>query len=155
MNLERPDAARQPVAVYGPELWRTIAGADWSYWDLWFCVVCLADHGGDWHALDEAIQTADKHHGEQKWSHLRDLTERLDRAGSRAADLVGTSLREPKLRGKARTKVMKSSLYRRDLTPPMRNPPSARRTSWPRPGTAWPPAPAPMRHTSWRYAGRH
>jgi phosphohistidine phosphatase SixA len=77
-------------------------------------VVCLADHGGDWGALDEAIQKADTHHGEQKWSHLRDLTERLDQAGLSAADLVGTSLREPKLRGKARTKVMKSSLYRRD-----------------------------------------
>jgi hypothetical protein len=73
-----------------------IAGMEWSYWDLWFCVVCLADHGGDWGALDEAIQKADKHYGEQKWSHLRDLTERLDRAGLSAADLVGASLRQPK-----------------------------------------------------------
>jgi hypothetical protein len=80
---------------------------------------------------------ASEHYSEQKWSHLRDLTERLERAGLSAADLVGTSMRQPKLRGKARTKVLKSSLYRRDLTPPMRNPPSVQLTrralfgSWP------------------------
>jgi hypothetical protein len=56
-------------------------------------VVCLVDHDGDWNALDEAIQQADKHHGEEKWSHLRDLSERLDRAGLTAADLVGATLR--------------------------------------------------------------
>jgi hypothetical protein len=27
--------------IFGPERWSTAAGADWSYWDLWFCVVCL------------------------------------------------------------------------------------------------------------------
>lgn len=73
----------------GPDRWDVVAGLDWSCWDLWFCVVCLADHGGDWGAMDEAIQRADKHYGEQKWSHLRDLTDRLDRAGLSAADLVG------------------------------------------------------------------
>jgi len=60
-------------------------------------VVCLLYHGGDWDALDDAIQQADKHHGEEKWSHLRDLTERLDRADLTAADLVGATPREPKL----------------------------------------------------------
>jgi hypothetical protein len=136
VNLAQPDAPRRPAA-YGPESWRTVADADWSYWDLWFCVVCLTDHGGDWAALDDAIQQADEHDSEQKWCHLQDLTERLDRAGLTAASLVGATLREPKLRAKARTKVMKSSLYDRDLTPAMQNPPSVRLTrralfgSWP------------------------
>ncbi len=90
VNLERPHAAPQPPTTgYGPERWHIIADLDWSYWDLWFCVVCLADHGGGWGALDEAIQKADKHYGEQKWSHLRDLTERLDRAGLSAPTWSG------------------------------------------------------------------
>jgi hypothetical protein len=44
------------LIVDGPERWRTTAGTDWSYWDLWFCVVCLVDHDGDWDGLDQAIQ---------------------------------------------------------------------------------------------------
>ncbi len=28
----------------------------WSYWDLWFCLVALADHAGDLDALSEAIE---------------------------------------------------------------------------------------------------
>jgi hypothetical protein len=147
VNLGRPEASLPPAAVYGPEPWRTIADMGWSYWDLWFCMVCVADHGGDWGALDEAIQLSDKHHGGQKWSHLQDLTERLDRAGLTADDLVGASPREPKLRAKARTKMLKSSLYRRDLTPAMRNPPSVQltRRALSAPGRTSPLTPALVR----------
>ncbi len=125
---DQPGTPQRSVAIFGPERWHTAAGTDWSYWDLWVCVVCLVDHDGDWNALDQAIQQTNRHDAEQRWSHLRDLTERLDRAGLTAAELAGPSLREPKLRSRARTKVMKSSLYHRDLTPAMADPPSARLT---------------------------
>jgi hypothetical protein len=135
----------RPASVYGPEPWRSTAGIEWSYWDLWFCVVCVVDHGGSWVALDAAIGKADRYHGEAKWSHLLDLAERLRRAGLTATDLAGASANDRTTRTKARTKVLKSSLYERDLTPAMRNPPSAqlrRRAlvgSWPRfPGSPQP-----------------
>ncbi|HEX5994414.1 MAG TPA: hypothetical protein VFY84_04665, partial [Jiangellales bacterium] len=38
-------------AVFGSEVWRETGGGEWSFWDLWFCVVCLLDHGGDWTEL--------------------------------------------------------------------------------------------------------
>jgi hypothetical protein len=135
---KRTDAAARPVGIFGPEPWRTVAGVEWSYWDLWFCVVCVLDHHGSWDALDAAIRNADRHYGEAKWSHLLDLTERLRQAGLDAAELAGASANDRTIRTKARTKVLKSSLYERDLTPAMRNPPSAqlgRRAlfgSWPR-----------------------
>ncbi|MHB8275583.1 MAG: hypothetical protein ACYDC9_12630 [Dermatophilaceae bacterium] len=88
--------------------------------------MCVVDHGGDWDALDAAIQKTDRHHGEARWSHLLDLTERLRRAGLTTAELAGASANARTTRTKARTKVMKSSLSDRDLTPAMRNPPSAR-----------------------------
>lgn len=128
----------RPAVIFGPERWSTAAGTDWSYWDLWFCMVCLVDHDGDWEALDRAIVQTNRSDGEQLWSHLCDLLDRLGAAGLTAAGLAGPHLREPKLRGKARTKVMKSSLYPRDMTPAMADPPSARLTeralfgSWPR-----------------------
>ena len=34
--------------MYGLEVWRADAGVEWSYWDLWFAVLCVRDHGGDW-----------------------------------------------------------------------------------------------------------
>jgi hypothetical protein len=101
-------------------------------------VVCIVDHGGSWDALDAAIGKADRYHGEAKWSHLLDLAKRLRRAGLSAADLAGPSANDRTTRTKARTKILKSTLYERDLTPAMRNPPSAqleRRAlfgSWPR-----------------------
>ena len=42
--------------IFGPEAWATRRGAVWSYWDLWFCVVAIADHDGDLDALAEAIE---------------------------------------------------------------------------------------------------
>lgn len=42
--------------IYGPERWTTKRGTVWSYWDLWFCLVALADHAGDLDALSEAIE---------------------------------------------------------------------------------------------------
>ena len=124
--------------MFGPEVWRETAGCEWSFWDLWFCVVCLLDHGGDWAKLDAALAKNRGSDAEAKWSHLTDLTARLDQAGLTAAALASEAVRDPKVRAKARTKVLKSHLYERDMTGPMRNPPSARLTAqclfgaWPR-----------------------
>ena len=73
MGGEQTDASCRRAVGYGPEVWHTLAGVGWLYWDLWFCVVCVADHGGDWDALDTAIYQSDRHHREEKWSHLLDL----------------------------------------------------------------------------------
>jgi hypothetical protein len=75
--------------MYGPELWRADDGGDWSYWDLWFAVLCLRDHGGDWDGFDAALTKIRCDGGEAKWSHLLDLRERLAAAGL-GAELVGT-----------------------------------------------------------------
>ena len=123
---EQTDASCRRAVGYGPEVWHTLAGVGWLYWDLWFCVVCVADHGGDWDALDTAIYQSDRHHREEKWSHLLDLVERLRQAGLTVADLVEAQHHPRGLRVKARTKVLQSSLSSRDLTAPMMDPPSAR-----------------------------
>ena len=123
--------------MYGPEPWRTVAGAEWSYWDLWFCTVCVVYHDGDWDALDAAIQGADRSDGEAKWSHLLSLTERLRHAGLNAGDLAATA-DDRKVRAKARAKVMKSTLYyERDRTPAM--------STHPRRGSVGVPCSAPGR----------
>jgi hypothetical protein len=71
--------------IYGPEPWSTRHGTVWSYWDLWFCVVALADHDGDLDALAEAIETNGRLSGsataEAKLSHLDDLNRRIAEAG--------------------------------------------------------------------------
>ena len=36
------------TGVRGSDRWHTMAGIEWSYWDLWFCAVCIANHNGDW-----------------------------------------------------------------------------------------------------------
>lgn len=124
--------------MFGPEVWRETGGGEWSLWDLWFCLVCVLDRGGDWTKLDAAPAKDRGSDAEAKWSHVMDLTARLDRAGLTAADLAGEAVRDPKVRAKARAKVLGSHLYERDKTGPMRNPPSARLTArclfgaWPR-----------------------
>ena len=84
---------RSPLR-YGPELWRSDGGADWSYWDLWFAVLCVRDHGGDWDGFDAALTKIGFTAGEAKWSHLLDLRERLAAAGLGAAELVGDTITE-------------------------------------------------------------
>jgi hypothetical protein len=116
--------------IYGPEPWRTKRNAVWSHWDLWFCVVTLADHDGDLDALAAAIEDRSGSLGsgtvEAKLSHLDDLTRRLAEAGIDAAKLAGDADADPGVRGKARTKVLKQGLYPRDLTDAMRHPPRDR-----------------------------
>jgi hypothetical protein len=79
--------------MYGPELWRPDEGGDWSYWDLWFAVLCVHDHGGDWDGFDAALTKIRGDGGEAKWSHLLDLRERLAAAGSTPSNWWGTPSR--------------------------------------------------------------
>ena len=124
--------------MFGPEVWYETGGSEWSFWDLWFCVLCVLDHGGDWAELDASLARERGSDAEAKWSHLTDLTARLDQAALTAEELVGEAVRDSKVRTRAHTKVLRSHLYDRDKTGPMRNPPSARLTatclfgSWPR-----------------------
>lgn len=136
--------------IYGPEPWRTKRGAVWSYWDLWFCVVAVADHDGDLDALAGAIEGGSRSLGsgtvEAKLSHLDELRPRLTAAGIDAAKLAGDADADPRVRDKARTKVIKQGLYPRDLTDAMRHPPRDRlyeralRGRWDR----FPVSPAPF-----------
>ncbi|MFN2496507.1 MAG: hypothetical protein ABR608_11465 [Pseudonocardiaceae bacterium] len=59
-----------PTYAHGPEVWRADAGVEWSYWDLWFALLCVRDHGGDWDGLEVAITALGWSDGEAKWSHL-------------------------------------------------------------------------------------
>ena len=122
-------AAPKHPTVYGPEAWNTVAGAEWTYWDLWFSVVCVADHGGDWDDLDAKLYMASySEFTERMWSHLVDLKSRLTTTGITAADLVGDLVRDRKTAAKARSKVVKRTGIRtKDLSPAMRDAPSDRR----------------------------
>jgi hypothetical protein len=116
--------------IYGPEPWATKHGTVWSYWDLWSCVVALADHDGDLDALAEAIEEGGRLSGrgttEAKLSHLEDLKRRIAAAGIDAETLVAGEDTDPKIRAKARTKVLKQGLYPRDMTEPMWHTPRER-----------------------------
>lgn len=148
---------QQPLARYGPESWRTEGDVRWSNWDLWFCVLCVADHGGDWAGLDADITSRHAvlscEDGTAKWSHLLDLRERLRSAGLSAAELVAEAAADRKVIAKARAKVLKGSLYGRDMTPAMINTPSRRLETRALFG-AWPKFPHSPREPYERLAAR-
>jgi len=118
--------------TYGPEPWADRAGATWSHWDLWFCLVCLTESGGDWDSLEEAIITHDRRRSvtsqmsERKRSHILDLRDRLEATGLTAARLAAEHLEDKPLRAKARRKVLDQHLTDRHLTPAMRDTPRRR-----------------------------
>lgn len=112
--------------MYGPEVWRADADVEWSHWDLWFALLCVRDHGGDWDGLDAAIAKIGRSDGEAKWSHLLDLRQRLAAVGLSAGELVAEAIGEKGVITRARTRVFKQSVSWRDMTPAMRNPPSLR-----------------------------
>jgi hypothetical protein len=103
-------SASSKTPIYGPEPWATTNETAWSYWDLWFCVVALADHDGDLGALAEAIEEGGRLSGggtaEAKLSHLDDLRRRMVQAGVDAQTLVAGEDTDPKIRAKARAKVL-------------------------------------------------
>lgn len=128
--------------MFGPERWKTVAGRDWSHWDMWCCLVCVTDFGGDWSALEDAVverhrlRTVATETWEAKRSHLLDLRARLDDvglspaalAGQRDADASGGKV----LMAKARRKLLDQDLAERDLTPQMVDTPreGLRRRAW-------------------------
>jgi hypothetical protein len=97
--------------IYGPEPWSARHATGWSCWDLWFCVVALVDHDADLGALAEAIEEGGRLSGggtaEAKLSHLDDLKRRTLQAGIDARTLVAGEDSDPKIRAKARGKVLK------------------------------------------------
>jgi hypothetical protein len=116
--------------IYGPEGRATKHGMAWSYRDLWFSVVALVDHDGDLDALAVGIEERGRLSGggtaEAKLSHLDDLKRRMAAAGIDPRTLVAGEDTDPKIRAKARTKVLKQGLYPRDMTEPMWHTPRER-----------------------------
>ncbi len=113
----------------GTDPWREIAGRRWSHWDLWFSVVCAADHRGNWEDLGAALEARGQfweRDTEAKRSHIDDLAGRLAAAGLDPDRLVGSVLPERPLQLKARTKVLKQELMVRDLSEAMVNTPRTR-----------------------------
>jgi len=126
--------------IFGPEVWAEVEARSWSYWDRWYCVVCVADFAGYWDALAERLATRSgglhiASDAESKLSHLDDLVGRLDAAGLGIADLAGDVERTELT--KARRKVLDQGLSGRDRTPAMRDTPRRRlraralRGAWP------------------------
>ncbi|MGH9284102.1 MAG: hypothetical protein ACRD0M_00265 [Acidimicrobiales bacterium] len=151
--------------MYGPERWDTVGATEWSWWDLWFCVVGVADFGGDLDRLEadlvggirspRSVGGLLREDVEAKLSHLGDLRSRLAAAGVDAADLVAVGKR-PGVLSKARTKVLKQSAYQSSSmtaamneTPRARLEARARRGHWGsfpgRPRRVLPPVPAHRR----------
>jgi hypothetical protein len=118
------------AAIYGPEPWRTNRNVVFSHWDLWFCVVAVADHDGDLDQLAAAIEGDRRSFAssmaEGKLSHLDDVRRRLADIGIDAAALAGSAADDQRVRNKARTKVLEQGLYSRDLTDAMRQTPRER-----------------------------
>jgi hypothetical protein len=117
--------------IYGPEPWHRMEGAAWSHWDLWFCLVCITDFGGDWRALERVIvESRRRSFGGRDWeakdSHVHDLEARLLERGIDAHVLAGGHRGNKTVLAKARRKVLEQGLAGRDLTPAMVDTPRRR-----------------------------
>ncbi len=127
-----------PARVYGPEQCNSVAGRDWSWWDLWCCVIAVKDHAGDINDLAGVIaaRIRDNHttmlysrdSDDARLSHLLDLNQRLHAVGLNPADLAGPAiLGDRKITSRARAKFKANipfGAYAR--TPPMRDLPADR-----------------------------
>lgn len=129
------DAKPKRVQRFGPELWERRAGADWSLWDLWFCVVAVRDHAGELDALGDVFVEAirkpaygNREPSEAKLSHLHDLSARLKAAGLTPSDLADADvLADQRITTRAREKVTgRVSLEGRACTPAMLDTPRHR-----------------------------
>lgn len=129
MSGRQPSKPRS--AIYGPEPWGERAGTVWTHWDLWFCLVCVTDFGGEWRALEAAIvESRRRSYGSLDWeakdSHLHDLEDRLEGAGVDADAVAAGHLADKVVLRKARLKVLKQGLASRDFTAAMRHTPRER-----------------------------
>ncbi len=112
--------------VFGPEPWSEVAGRLWSYWDLWFAVVAVADHASALDQLEEQLVGELRRHldgrdaAEYKLSHLADLRARLREARLGPADLArADAMRDRALVAKARKKMAGRWIEGRAMTPAM------------------------------------
>ncbi|MDA8102717.1 MAG: hypothetical protein M0Z34_07115 [Nitrospiraceae bacterium] len=119
--------------IFGPEPWQEISGLIWSHWDLWFCVVAVADHDADLHQLEKRIiremrdHTRHRDDAESKLSHLADLRVRLENAGLVPGNLVNTEvLAERGLLAKAHKKLAAQYMDSRAMSPAMIETPRVR-----------------------------
>lgn len=87
-----------------------------TYWDLWFALVAVRDCDGSldrlWDRLGEQLKpySSDRDRIERKWSHLRDLENRLTNAGltvHEVVDAAGDRTRYEVMR--ARSRVLEHS----------------------------------------------
>lgn len=111
------EPAAEPARVYGPERWATVADHDWSWWDLWCCVIAVRDHSGDLTALAGEIAArirdrrpmASRDTDDARLSHLLDLDQRLHTAGVEPTDLAGPDvLADRKVGSRARAKFKRA-----------------------------------------------
>ncbi len=112
----------------------------WSEWDLRFCLLCVADHGGDWEAFTERLfdpsaygQSGSASNGEAFWSHVLDLRRRLDQAALDAAAVAGELVTTTGVAAQARRTVFKRALANNDPSTPMIKPQEYDWRSEPRP----------------------
>jgi hypothetical protein len=113
--------------IFGPEPWHD----GWCHWDLWMCLVSVADYDDTLDVLEERFVNEIGEHrtsraGESKWSHLVDLRRRLASAGTKPSELVTNSLLADRtLMAKARRKVAGTELEHRAMTEAMIETPRA------------------------------
>jgi hypothetical protein len=153
VSAEPPQPGTARPAAFGPETWAIVEEAEWCWWDLWFCVLAVADFGGDLGHLEADLVGRLRSPGwmgisgadvEAKLSHLADLRARLASAGSDAAALAALG-KGPGVLSKARAKILKKSAYDSEMTSAMRDTPRrrlqrrARTGRWP----SFPASPAP------------
>lgn len=123
------DAPRR-AAIFGPEPWVTLAGAQWCHYDRWFAIVAAAGFAGDLDALEQELvgRLRSSSHGrgdvEAKLSHLADLRRRLATTGIDAATLAAHEEADKATMAKARRKVLDQALEGRSMTDAMRETPN-------------------------------
>jgi hypothetical protein len=101
----------------------------WPEWDRRFCVLCVADYGGDWEWLFDPSaygQSGSARNGEAFWSHVLDLRRRLDEAGLDAAAVAGERVTAKGVAAEARRKVFKRALVNNEPSVPMIQTPRVR-----------------------------
>ena len=121
MMTQRAAVSDIPVrqsGLHGPEVWAERAGLIWSWWDVWFCAVAVADHGSDLADLDGCLASAPnpplagRGPKEAKLSHLDDLRKRLAGAGLLPQDLATADLmRQRGVLARARKRVWLSLIH--------------------------------------------
>lgn len=128
-----PEIPARQSSIHGPEEWGERAGTRWSWWDVWFCAVAVADHGADLGEMDARLASAPlaplagRETREARLSHLADLRDRLASAGLSPLDLAGAEITcQRRVLARARKRVWGGSIERAAVTEPMVHTPRRR-----------------------------